>query len=226
MKPTTLGALLAVLLPPALSAEVTSQFDTTSEDWQVTSLLDLGPYDPPTQVLPASYEPAGGNPGGFISSTDPDSVTFWFDAPAKFLGNKSAYHGGTLGFDLFYQTDPANLPWEDADVLLVGAGMSLVMDAGDRPVYDTWTPYLVSLHEDAGWRVGDLNGAPPTDAEFAQVLSSLTALRIRGEFVYGQEFSGLDNVTLSGAPVPEAGTLAGGAVIALFAAIRIMRRRA
>ena len=44
-------------------------------------------------------------------------------------------------------------------------------------------------------------------AQFLSVLSDLTGLQIRGEFITGPDNGDLDNVTLGGASVPEPSTL-------------------
>src|SRR5207247_11250019 len=56
--------------------------------------------------------------------------------------------------------------------------------------------YMVGLNEQAGWRNGSLAGPPPTQEQMLRVLSSLTELRIRGEYSTTPDTGGLDNVIL------------------------------
>ena len=42
-----------------------------------------------------TWASSNGNPGGCISQSDPDNGYFYFRAPAKFLGSKSAAFNGT-----------------------------------------------------------------------------------------------------------------------------------
>lgn len=171
-----------------------STFDTGNEGWKKVSLKDYGPFDAiVTDGGPANYEASGGNPGGHIATTDLDGQTDFFEAPAKFLGDKSGAYGGTLSFDIKLSGSPN---WRTADVVLVGGGSVLVYDTPDSGT--TWTHFAVSLSETAGWKKGNLSGAAPSQAEFRAVLARLTALRIRGEYIYGSEYNRLDNVIITG----------------------------
>lgn len=174
-----------------------STFDTDAEGWTAVSMPDFGPY---TALVggpyPVVYEAASGNPGGAISMTDPDGVTFFFSAPAAYLGNQTSAYGLALTYDLKIAYEG----WTDADVALYGAGMSLAVDAGPDPVIGVWTSYSVNLDTTGGWRVGTLNGALATEADIKAVLGDLQGLYIRGEFAYGSDYTLLDNVSV----VPEA----------------------
>ncbi len=54
------------------------------------------------------------------------------------------------------------------------------------------------LSATAGWKIGELNGTVPTESEFQSVLSNLTSLQIRGEYISGADTGDLDNVILNG----------------------------
>src|SRR5262249_7306754 len=137
--------------------------------------------------------------GASLSMVDPDgslavgNTQYWM-APAKFLGNQSAAYGGSLSFDLT-QT-PINNPFSQEDVILVGGGMTLVDNTPNIPG-STWTSYHVSLLE-TGWKLNNHAGPAATQAQMMTVLSSLTALYIRGEYQLGPDTEGLDNVVLTG----------------------------
>ena len=83
----------ALSIAQASADTISSTFDTGAEGW---SALD------PTGDYTASWQSTGGNPGGFLqgNESNPLGDTGYFIAPSKFLGNLSAYAGGTLTYDL------------------------------------------------------------------------------------------------------------------------------
>lgn len=159
-------------------------------------------------------EASGGNPGGNIRAVEGGSGVYAYEAPTKYLGDKSDFIGGTLSFDLKQDGDAS--PYDDSDVTLTGAGLTLVIDAGDNPGTD-WTSYTVGLGLGAGWKVGSLGGRIATEDEILSVLSDLESLRIRGEFVNGStdDASNLDNVVLTDS-APVAPVLQGPRVASTF----------
>lgn len=178
---------LGMTASPALAQLASSTFNVDAEGWLVQGDA--------TSAIP-DYNAAGGNPGGFISADDSVAGGVWFwRAPAKFLGNKSAAYNETLTFDLIQSLTTTQ--FNDVDISLAGGGITLVFDTPNNPGTD-WTPYSILLNESAGWRVGNLAGAAPSALQMQTVLSSLTDLRIRGEFRTGADTGSLDNVFLNG----------------------------
>ena len=176
------SALARPLAPTAVLAS--STFDTDAEGWTVIADAD-GP----------THHSTGGNPDGYISAADRGEGGFWYwDAPAKFLGNKASAYGETLRFDLRQST--TELQFDADDVVLIGGGITLTFDTPDNPGTD-WTSYSISLTETAGW-LNAATGFSPTAPEMQAVLADLTALQIRGEFSEGMDIGGLDNVVLEG----------------------------
>lgn len=203
----------AIALPAA--AAISSTFDTNDDGWRVIdvkpqSLFDAAYIDDGEQVE-YDYKSTGGNPGGYIEAIDPSDGTFLFVAPGKFLGNLTAYQGGTLSFDTFYT--PMDNPWRgDPDVILSDGTTTLLWLGETNPPNPGWNAVSTTFAPGAGWTVGGLNGRAATAADFAAVLDAVTILRIRGEYYNGvAETTGLDNVVLTA--VPEPGTwalMAGG----------------
>jgi len=184
---------LAVVLAAQVSAQPLAQstFDTDDEGWIVTA---------GGTTAGVTYFATGGNPGGHIRGADPSGIAFWyFTAPAKFYGDMSTAYQQTLDFDVRQVTGPGAV--DQVDVFLSGGGLTLEIDAGPNPGL-SWTSYNVPLVETAGWLVQG-TGVPPTQGQMQSVLSALTDLRIRGEFLGGADQADLDNVVLNAAaPVP------------------------
>lgn len=97
-----------------------------------------------------------------------------------------------LTFDLKQSRINMQFDWDD--IVLVGGGVTLVFDTPYNPGTN-WTVYSIPLHESAGWK-NKATGLPPTHAEMLAVLSSLTELRIRGEYEVLADTGCLDNVVL------------------------------
>lgn len=163
-----------------------STFDADNENWGASG-------DPLSSI--ATWIPTDGNPGGHIRVTDAATGgTWYFDAPPKFRGNKCDAYDRYLRWDQY--TSDITQPYTGRpDVVIEGAGLTLVFDNGQIPGL-TWTHYDVLLREDAGWRLGNLTGPVPTEAQFRTVLANVSTLRIRGEYRPGPDFGGLDNVVL------------------------------
>jgi len=145
----TVALLGSVAILPAAEATIASTFDTDAEGRLVVDLL-FGDYLATGTTFAPSYAD-GGNPGRHIAASDPSDQSFFFQAPARFLGNLGAYYGGTLAFD--QRVSPTSPEWrEDPDVILGGGGLQLLYRGSANPGGD-WTSFSVSLSE-SGWHVG------------------------------------------------------------------------
>lgn len=124
---------------------------------------------------------------------DPSVNVFYWSAPSSFLGDQSASYGASLSFDLRYVLGTSVFSQED--VVLVGAGRTLVFDTS--PVPDgTWRNYEVGLNE-SGWRLNSLTGPSASQADMQAALGSLEALYIRGEYRNRtNDVGSIDNVRL------------------------------
>ncbi len=189
LKPLLLCATLAVCAGAQANTLVSSGFDAGNEGWTAIN-----------QVAVQGWLSTGGAPGGYFSARDAGEGMVWlYNAPTAYLGNQLAALGGTLSFDL--KTSTLAAPMQNwGDVKIAGGGVELVLDAGASPGLE-WTSYSAALSP-GSWRLGDLNGALATAADFQTVLSNVEFLRIRGEFSVALDQGGLDNVVLTSA-VPE-----------------------
>lgn len=184
-------------------AQITSTFDANSEGWIVIDICHITAAPAQSSTLAPFYSSTNGHPGGFIWQDDNHPATcadssgpawYFFQAPARYLGNRSNYYGGSLSFDIRRHLGTFN-PF--ADVILEGAGSRLVRGAGSGSAVDVWTSYTVPIITSSNWHTGSLTGAPPSEVEFQAVLANLTALRIRGERNRGADSCDLDNVVFS-----------------------------
>ncbi len=219
----SLGICVFTLNLTFARGDIVSDFSTGDEGWQVVSFENLttdnfsiiATYTP-------TFNPTGGNPGGYISTTDQDNGDLTFSAPAKFLGNVSGATG--LSYDLIYPVGAIN--YQPTDVILMGNGETLLWKSSpDIVPGPSWMSVNLDFVPSTEWHVGTSNGALATAADFGNVLGNLSGLFIRGEYTTGLiETPGLDNVRLAGvsAPVPEPSTLA---MMAIAVVTVVMFRR-
>ncbi|MGD9861712.1 MAG: laminin B domain-containing protein [Pseudodonghicola sp.] len=170
--------------PEYVGVRIDSTFDTGIDGWSFVA--DVKEFD---------WVATGGNPGGYIEAVDYAYGDVWyFVAPEKFLGDKSAYAGGDLQFDL--KQSSLSSQFDDEDVVITGGGKTIVLNTVNNPGLD-WTHYAVTLDTDTDWRLNSVSGAVASQADIDTVLSDVTSLWIRGEYVSGSDTGGLDNVVLT-----------------------------
>jgi hypothetical protein len=177
----------------------TATFDDGKEDWGAVDLVSHETADDPdwsateAQLDVTHVADSGVDNSGHIRRVDTTSRAFFFDAPGDFLGDMSAYAGGTLSFDL---RSTHNDYRADSAVVLLGTD-GVVVTQFDRPS-SSWTTFEISL--DAGartFRTGNLVGSEASQEDVETVLSDLRALRISGEHGGAvEEEVGLDEVRL------------------------------
>jgi len=145
-----------------------------------------------------AHRATGGDPGGYISAHDESMGADWgFQAPAAFLGDRSAAYGGSLDFEL--KQSVGDDQYDADDVVLFGGGTRIVLDTPYNPASD-WTPYSIPLDDSADWRRITRTGPAASAEDIRQVLSDLEAIRIRGEFTRSLDSGALDNVVLCAGP--------------------------
>jgi Laminin B (Domain IV)/PEP-CTERM motif len=234
---------LALSLPINAKAAVlaSSNFNHSSEGWKIAE-YNAGNW---IFVNPMHIPRIFGN-GGYLIEPDRKFGTWFWDAPAQFLGNMSAAYGGILAFDL-KQWQTSFQRKETSDLLLMGGGYKLSLDTAYHPGTN-WTPYNILLHESFGWK-NLATGLTATRNEMLAVLSSLTALRINGDYGKGLDISSIDNVVLNARPkiipkptprptltptptptpkpisVPEPSSTLGLFAFGIFSAISLLKRK-
>jgi hypothetical protein len=168
-----------------------STFDKDDEQW--TEVVKEGEAATNKPI----YQSIGGNLGGAITSNDIGTGNSYLAAPEKFLGTKSSLYGGLLLFDLRTSAMMTNV-FTAPLVILVSHGnrTTLVFDTLYLPQQNFWTTYAIPLSEATRWINRD-TGQSATSEDMRRVLSSLSELEIRSEFVRGSKDTvSLDNVLL------------------------------
>lgn len=160
---------------------VSSTFDIDDEGWST----DLDARD-------FRWEPAGGNPGGYIAAVDIGSGQYWrFAAPGGYLGDLTGYYGRTLSYDMIQLGLVGNVTDRD-DVQIRSGNTTLAYRFGYAPSSE-WTAFSVRIAEGEGWTI---DGVPATEQQILGVLAGVDSLSIRGEYRVGADSAGLDNVRL------------------------------
>lgn len=163
-----------------------SSFENDREGWKI-SVSGNGSED-------ATYQSSGGNSGGYLSKTNPDATWSYWEAPQKFHGDKSSAYGGILHFELRDQGSGREA--HQTDLFLRGNGITLSYNTGEKPDSSNWTSYDIALHESSGW-TNHLTGKEATKEEVEEVLENIDLLKIRAEYLSGNDTFHLDNVFIA-----------------------------
>jgi hypothetical protein len=200
---------MLALTAGAARADVSSTFDASAEGWTHVS---ISACDGAVAPAPApAWLAAGGNPGGFLRLTAPSEGNWsYWNAPDAFDGDRSAFAGGQLSFDLRSNqilVQAFNCGPAIGDVELVGAGQRIEYDIpGGNLAANVWHHLSVPLTP-AGWFYVGTAHTAVTASDFAAVLAGLTGVRIRAEWSTAIDTDDLDNVVLAGPPGPASLTL-------------------
>lgn len=171
-------------------AGITSTFDTDADGWMVISNGTSG----------IQYS-ASGHPGGCVRYTDDFAGPARFEAPAKFLGDRSAYYGGLIRWDAFSETSGS---WFSDPVILIGGKITNLWLFYTPPDLGglSWTTRRVPLVACGGWLVGPPHSAigntntPATESQLRDVLSGLEHMRLPTDYVDGTDSARIDNIVL------------------------------
>ena len=196
---------LACVLPAWGGQVIQSDFNSGEEGW---TQVDIGSdFRYGSEIAPEDCSAAPSNDlgPGVLTFCDPDAGAWMYQAPAKFLGDQSGMFGGRLKFQLRYlAVEPLVDYPENADpnVVVASGDTAIVSLNAIDPTPAEWNTFDFGLDESGGWLWVDESTAMEdlpraTAAQIQQVLKSVTALRILGEFITGEDRGFLDNVILS-----------------------------
>ena len=153
---------------------IASLFDKDDEGWTIIGDAQNGSRKP-------DYK------NGYIQATDDvKGDTWYFKSPSKFNGDLSACYGATLSYDLMQ--NPTDHQFSARDIIIDSDYGQISYSFGYTPG-SGWTPFKKDLVE-TGW------DKTLTEEEFKKILSSVTALFIRGEYRDGFDIGSLDNVII------------------------------
>ncbi|MBN1806254.1 MAG: hypothetical protein JW837_13485 [Sedimentisphaerales bacterium] len=205
------AAVMYVSLFSAAQASITSTFDSGSEGWVQLEINNTPMTYNIIGANPVGWSSSGGNPDGHIWGNDFSDQGWSFGAPSDYRGDKSAYYGGTIEFDLL--STPTTQPALAVSLLwLRSSSVLLIFTDTKQAPGSLYTHYEMVLEPAEGWSAVALNPstglpsgsfAPATETDFLTTLSNLTSVEVRGDWVNGNETSRLDNFSM----VPEPATI-------------------
>lgn len=175
-------ALSAFASLPAAALTIASTFDTDAEGWT---------GNPGEGAV--AWVAAGGNPGGHIRVTDigVGGVPFGsgaFAGPA-FLGDLSAYDGGTLSIDMATFAGGGGTFGSFGALQLSGAGDVAIHDlAVSAPPFNTWQTFTAPLTA-AAWG--------KSQAEWDAILGNVTSIGVPTDAFDGGDTIGIDNFSVT-----------------------------
>ena len=173
-----------LLLVSVVTGQVISDFEIDTENWHSEGDGNYG------------WESGTGNPGGCFRVNDyatGDMNRAY--APVKFLGDwSSATISDSISADIFLHDMGGGYVNPNFVFRIVGPGGSAkaLYDPIPTPPHDTWIPYSVNLIE-SDWFV--------EYGTWADILQHVTTFIVTMEYISGDEWNLLDNVTLSFTPL-------------------------
>lgn len=214
-----IAAVLSVALGGAAAAVVRSDFNLDAEGW-ATGKINL------SGLLPAVDDAFTGAVGhdpiaGTLRTGDLYPWTT-FRSSAAYSGDKSAYFGGSISYDLQDSQNDGN-PFPN--IAILGDAGRMIFIATPPPATGSLTHYDFALDTSAGWWTNNPFALVATDAYIQAVLANVHGIWINADWKtgddQGNDDSRLDNVCLRDArssctvgliPEPAALTLFGLAI--------------
>ncbi|MCM8594954.1 hypothetical protein [Accumulibacter sp.] len=206
------GACLIVAMSGASAAVIESRFDTGGEGWTTGSITRTGLWFAidPAVASPVNYDPAR----QLIQTYDVFPWTTFRSSPA-YGGNRSAFFGGSISYDLSDAANDPGMPYPNIAILARSGDMIFIPTTA--PNTTGFTHYDFALDSSAGWLTTFLGRA--SDTYIRTVLADVDGIWINADWKTGDESanddSRLDNVCLrdpasvcDGRPVPVPKTLA------------------
>jgi len=137
-----------------------------------------------------------------------DKSLWYFNAPAKFLGNKGAAYGGHISFsislfagDIASLSKGGNLVELECKECGYNAGITIAHRFSKIDFKNAIAHFKIELVETANWLKDPQDSlkkwSAPSKCDFIQVLSRLSGIRILGDITTWYETVAIDNVFLS-----------------------------
>lgn len=200
-------------LPAGASAlNLTHSFDSGAQGWYAT--LDSGPdtcFSPPVAHAP-TFSGAGGNPGGFISAADnesldpgsgqPDNCPWGISSPSEFEGQLRANYGGTFSYDIRH---PAGAELNPQVVIFDAQGHTIADAVPAPPPANTWTTETFTLTEASFFSIDENgNATPATQAQVFDVLEDVVSIDLLGDLSTNSrgDVTGFDNIKITEPAAP------------------------
>lgn len=195
---TAIGMAVAVMSGASAAHSATtisSTFDNDAEGWRYGTYQSSNTgravtYDAGTIVNPVSQQHGG------------------FFAPSQYLGDKSAFIGGEISFDLSSRRVSENNKQRPLIILQGANGNTIFADWGAFPT-TSLSDFQVRLTA-SDFYVGTVNvvSGPVSTQLFTDIMSDLERIVIFADWQEGVDLVHLDNVAMSSAGVPEPATWA------------------
>lgn len=205
-----------VTIVPTTGAIVGSSFLLNNDGWTITGNKEstgVATFESYSRGLLLNHYIFGmDNKINIASSSSIDASLWYFEAPAKYLGNKGIAYGGSIQFTLgSFSGDFSKLNGNDMHLIElecstctgpVGKGITLAFPISSLKLNAfSGEPmrFTVPLHESEGWIKDPQNvlksWTTPSKCDLIQVLSRLSAFRILGDWTTWYESIALDDVS-------------------------------